>query len=360
MMIKMHIKYANMTPQRSLEVWKKNHDLTGKTFGKLKVIKFIKFKKIKKIKKIKEKDRRRAIYLCKCKCGGSKIVEGQLLPSGGVKSCGCIVKSKYKMDEKYFEKINREDKAYFLGLIITDGNVDTKGKRFRMSLSLHDKDKDILETFKKYLKTDRPLIKHLSKTKYYGKIKISASLRWALYIGIVKMINDLLKLGIYRNKTKTIGFPTNRVVPHRLMRHFIRGVFDGDGTSNKGYYSSKINKNKSVSRTIQITSGSPRFLSGFQKYLRKYGITNTGISKYNRTVKATGTLASYGVLVINASLKKNDRSGLIRSSKTGRYRDAAKSSQALNQKKLFHLIYDNCSKDLYLKRKRLKLKHTVF
>ena len=112
-------------------------------------------------------------------------------------------------------------------------------------------------------------------------------------------------------------------------------------------------------RTIQFTSGSFKFLHGFQEYLRKYGITNTGISKYNRIIKATGTASSYGVLVINASLKKNDRSGLIRSSNTGRYRDAPKSAQALNQKKFFHLIYDNCSKDLYLKRKRMKLKHTI-
>ena len=59
-----------------------------------------------------------------------KIVQNSLLKNGNVKSCGCIVKKKYKIDEKYFEKINREDKAYFLGLIITDGNIDTKGKDF--------------------------------------------------------------------------------------------------------------------------------------------------------------------------------------------------------------------------------------
>ena len=61
----------------------------------------------------------------------------------------------------------------------------------------------------------------------------------------------------------------------------------------------------------------------------------------------------------NPSLKKNDRSGLIRSSKTGRYRDAPQSAQALNQKKFFHLMYDNCSKDLFLERKYLKLKYTI-
>ena len=139
-----------------------------------------------------------------------------------------------------------------------------------MSISLHDKDKYILENFKKYLKTKKPLIKHLSKTKYYGKVKIRSSLRWALYITVVKMVKDLIKLGIYRNKTKTIGFPSNKFIPHNLMRHFIRGVFDGDGTSNKGFYNSRKGKKKTVSRTIQFTSGSFKFLYGFQRYLKKW------------------------------------------------------------------------------------------
>lgn len=348
----MYIKFANWSVARSVEYWKKNFDLTGKIFGKLKVKKFVGFKEVKGSK-------RKAFYLCICECGGKKITENTLLKSGKVKSCGCIVKKKYKIDEKYFEKINREDKAYFLGLIITDGNIDTKGKRFRMSISLHDKDKYILETFKKYLKTEKPLIKHLSKTKYYGKVKIKSSLRWALYITVVKMVKDLIKLGLYRNKTKTIGFPTNKIIPHNLMRHFIRGVFDGDGTSNKGFYSSKKGKKKTVSRTIQFTSGSFKFLIGLQNYIKKYGIQNTTISKYNRIVKATGTASTYGVLVINASIKKKDRSHLIQNTKTGRYKDVPKSMQALNQKRFFHLIYDNCSRDLLLKRKFLKLKNTI-
>ena len=118
-------------------------------------------------------------------------------------------------------------------------------------------------------------------------------------------------------------------------------------------------KKKTVSRTIQFTSGSFKFLYGFQRYLKKYGIQNTTISKYNRIVKATGTASTYGVLVINASIKRKDRSYLIQNTKTGRYKDAPKSQQALNQKKFFHLIYDKCSKDLLLRRKFLKLKNTI-
>ena len=57
--------------------------------------------------------------------------------------------------------------------------------------------------------------------------------------------------------------------------------------------------------------------------------------KYNRIVKATGTASTYGVLVINASIKKKDRSYLIQNTKTGRYKDAPKSMQALNQKRFF-------------------------
>ena len=41
-----------------------------------------------------------------------------------------------------------------------------------------------------------------------------------------KMYKDIIKLGLKPNKTKTVKFPTNKIIPHKLMRHFMRGVFD--------------------------------------------------------------------------------------------------------------------------------------
>jgi len=52
-------------------------DLTGKKFGKLKVVKLV------------PKSSRHTYYLCKCDCGEVKEVRGTHLTSGNVKSCGC-------------------------------------------------------------------------------------------------------------------------------------------------------------------------------------------------------------------------------------------------------------------------------
>lgn|SRR3990167_8631936 len=56
----------------------KAKDLTGKIFGRLKVIKLVG----------KNKNRHR-IWLCKCGCGNKKVVIGIHLNSGHTKSCGC-------------------------------------------------------------------------------------------------------------------------------------------------------------------------------------------------------------------------------------------------------------------------------
>ena len=54
-------------------------DLTGKTFGNLKVI-----------HRVKNNHNRQPRWLCECKCGNTYIAEGRYLKSGKTKSCGCI------------------------------------------------------------------------------------------------------------------------------------------------------------------------------------------------------------------------------------------------------------------------------
>ncbi len=50
-------------------------------------------------------------------------------------------------NENYFETIDSEDKAYFLGFIFADGCVtnDSKKYRYQLTLKLHSKDVGILE-----------------------------------------------------------------------------------------------------------------------------------------------------------------------------------------------------------------------
>lgn len=56
-----------------------NHalDLTGKKFGRLTAIRIVTRKP-------------KIMWLCECECGGTKEVQASQLPSGVVKSCGCL------------------------------------------------------------------------------------------------------------------------------------------------------------------------------------------------------------------------------------------------------------------------------
>ena len=54
-------------------------DLTGETFGNLKVI-----------RRVENNHNRQPRWLCECKCGNTYIAEGRYLKSGRTKSCGCI------------------------------------------------------------------------------------------------------------------------------------------------------------------------------------------------------------------------------------------------------------------------------
>lgn len=126
-------------------------------------------------------------------------------------------------ENHYFQKIDSIDKAYFLGLLVADGNIinlstEKKSKK-RISIDLTADDGYILKLFNKYadLKTELYLCDYslISKPKY----------RIAIYSEV--MYDDLVKLGIRENKSKV-----GTVMPELkkiLIPHFIRGYFDGDG-----------------------------------------------------------------------------------------------------------------------------------
>ena len=128
-------------------------------------------------------------------------------------------------DINYFETIDTEAKAYFLGLLLTDGNVhkikrDTE--QYRIQIMLHSQDREILECLKKELHSSNKII-------HYQKDNRNEC---AFGIQSVKMAYDLAKQGIVPNKTFIAELNYN--IPHHLFRHYIRGIFDGDGTV---YYS---------------------------------------------------------------------------------------------------------------------------
>ena len=118
------------------------------------------------------------------------------------------------IDINFFKTIDTEEKAYFLGIMFSDGSVG------RNQFYLKLKDEDVVIKFKNSLKCSYP-IKH-NESPYSNYI---------LEISCQEMCNDLIKLGCVPNKTKIIQFPN---IPKELNRHFIRGFMDGDGCIRVG------------------------------------------------------------------------------------------------------------------------------
>lgn len=133
----------------------------------------------------------------------------------GVKSRSIAeTKRKYPLDETYFEKIDTEEKAYFLGFLYADGyNFE---KRSTVELTLHHQDIDVLIKLRKALNHIEKPFNERNKGKHLS-----------LFINSKKVSIDLAALGCVQAKTFKIKFPN--FIGDELIRHFIRGYFDGDG-----------------------------------------------------------------------------------------------------------------------------------
>lgn len=122
-------------------------------------------------------------------------------------------------------KVNNEIDAYLLGFIYADGCITQKvnNKHYQLTINLSKKDESHLLILNKFLNGK---MRNLScKIKGYDKVYESVRLTKC----DVLLIETLKKLGINPNKTYNFGDPQNNV-PEHLIHHFIRGIFDGDGT----------------------------------------------------------------------------------------------------------------------------------
>lgn len=161
----------------------------------------------------------------------------------GIIRSGSEAAQKYKINNDLFVDIDCEWKAYFLGWIASDGNIYLGARRHTISLAIIETDKYILEYFNgKIFNGLKPLnyrnARFKKGTQYYCKPLYRFS------IDNKKMCNDLINLGITNNKSNTIG---EIKIPNEFIKHFIRGVFEGDGC---------IAKNNSGKKVIFFTNSS--------------------------------------------------------------------------------------------------------
>lgn len=116
-----------------------------------------------------------------------------------------------------FDIIDNEEKAYWLGFLAADAYISNK----QLSLRLAEKDKDHLLKFKEYIGIDYKLSK--VKTKLNNKIYFGFEYR----ISSAKFVQSLIKHGLIPKKSSNLTTP--KTIPNELIRHYIRGIIDGDG-----------------------------------------------------------------------------------------------------------------------------------
>ena len=126
------------------------------------------------------------------------------------------MKRKYELNENFFDVIDTEEKAYWLGFLYADGYNNEKRHEIKLRLAIQDekfllKFRDII-----YPNKDRPL--------YYFKNNSACE----VYIISKHMSEQLAKHGCVQAKTFKLSFP--KWIDDKLMHHFIRGLFDGDGS----------------------------------------------------------------------------------------------------------------------------------
>lgn len=207
-----------------------------------------------------------------------------------------VANRKYSVNENYFEKIDSKDKAYFLGFLVSDGcNMGN-----RIILALHKNDIDILKILKDYIKSEKDIILH----KYRNMCTLG--------INSIKISKDLEQYGVVKAKTHKTYFPD---IPEEYWSHFIRGVFDGDGS---------IVLNKRNENNIQVSlsiCGNIDLIAKIQQILflkcNLKKLTAFGKTKTKNIV----------IMIYNGNIQVN---------------------------KIYQWLYKDCD-DLYLKRKKEKI-----
>lgn len=229
---------------------------------------------------------------------------------------------KYNYNENYFESIDSEKKAYILGFFYADGyNSDRQ-----ISFTQSDEDIDVLEKIRLEIGTENPIVKVIRP--------INNKLMDTLTYSSKKMCNDLTKLGAFRNKSLTLKFPD--FLDYKLMNHFIRGYFDGDGcvwNGKRKKMTVKDNTRESgfrerIVHNVKFTfTGNYDFINSLQDYLVLIGV----VSKKTK---------------LNFSKAKNKNNNTSENVCTMEY------SGRKQLKNLYNFMYSEAT--IYMDRKKLK------
>lgn len=155
---------------------------------------------------------------------------------------------KYFHDEDYFESIDNEHKAYWLGFLFADGYIlESSYGQKKLGFSLAKDSEDALENFKKDIQATNPITWEFPgqregecRRQPMGRILLTSD----------KTTNDLIDKGMIPRKSRALLPPDK--LPESLFRHFVRGFLDGNGSIGMRLSNNRLSARVSFTTTYDV------------------------------------------------------------------------------------------------------------
>lgn len=186
----------------------------------------------------------------------------------------------HKVREDIFDVVDTEEKAYWLGFITADGCITKTDKRSHLSIGLGLKDELHVRKLGEFLIEGEPPVSIVDSRRYN---KVHKSVRLTAYSQ--HMVDRLIELGI--TPRKSLKESVCKEIPEVFMRHYWRGLIDGDGCIHK----SVLN----IGTSSLILYGGPEIVGAFKHLVelkvggnRKISVCGKkgGVNSYTLGVKA--------------------------------------------------------------------------
>ncbi len=177
--------------------------------------------------------------------------------------------------ENYFEHIQTEEQAYYLGFFIADGCIKyIDGKKPIATFTLQDTDRYIAERFSEAINNPYKL-SCSTKIRDTGYVSVWYTMR----ITSQKIVSSLEEIGAGYGKS----YREIPILPVNLTRHLVRGLFDGDGSFYYRRSHPEDPNSVSIRGCVELL-GFPTIIEDLQMILN-----DIGVSKYSLRKSDTAT-----------------------------------------------------------------------
>lgn len=181
---------------------------------------------------------------------------------------------KLEIDRTYFQSIDSEIKAYTLGLLTADGFISNTVKHRKFGIELKQPDSIVLHTICKSIAGASECDRFIKQIHREGK---SPTERFEIYSR--DLVEQLIALGFGKKSERQCVLN----LPPELTRHYLRGLFDGDGHIS------------SFQHEFALQIGNKELVFGFAELIESYLNYPTKVKESIKNGKPLYTVGGWGV-----------------------------------------------------------------